>query len=121
MSYDVNRAVRTVKTGSPRDKAVLFLLADMADDDGLAYPSVRTIAEFTELSKSSVERALRELRKKGFFFVEKRSRGEFRSFNRYHLNLKKIYELSESNRQSDSTPRHSDSTPRQCDANHASR
>ncbi len=101
MSYDVNRAIRTVKTGSPRDKAVLFLLADMADDNGVAWPSISRIAEYTELSRRSVDRAIRSLRETGLVLVEKVRRGERKHSNRYRINLSTIDRLSDEQRQSD--------------------
>ncbi|MGJ7533932.1 MULTISPECIES: helix-turn-helix domain-containing protein [unclassified Variovorax] len=46
---------------SPAQKAVLMALADRADDDGVAWPSVAWVSEWTCLGRSTVIRAVNAL------------------------------------------------------------
>ena len=57
-------AYRT-EVGSPTRKAVLLVLANYADEDDSAYPSANRIAKMTELSNSTVRKALDELQEMG--------------------------------------------------------
>lgn len=58
---------------SPAQKAVLISLADQASDDGVCWPSVRSIAERTCLSERAVQDALAWLQKTGAVFREYRA------------------------------------------------
>lgn len=51
--------------GCPAAKAVLLVLANYADENGLSWPSQRTIAEQTEQSTDSVQRHSLELERRG--------------------------------------------------------
>lgn len=53
-------------TLSSADAFVLVALADNADDRGLAYPSIETIARKTKHDRKTVERALHRLENSGF-------------------------------------------------------
>lgn len=55
-------------------RAVLVKLADNANDDGQAFPSVETIARETELSERAVQKALRALEQLGLLNATKRPR-----------------------------------------------
>lgn len=80
------------KTGSPARKAVLMVLADFADEDGKAWPSVRRIEEDTELSERTVRTAIKELKKAGLINIVHRTSeatGLSRS-NAYFLALKPV-------------------------------
>ena len=57
---------------SPAQKAVLISLADQANDQGVCWPSVRTISVRTCLSERSVRRAIKELVDAGLIAVRER-------------------------------------------------
>lgn len=59
------------RTGSPVRKAVLTAIADVADDNGEAYPAIDTIATMIEVSRSTVQRAVKELEATGFLDVQR--------------------------------------------------
>jgi DNA-binding transcriptional ArsR family regulator len=58
------------KAGSATRKFVLMAIADYADEHGKAYPSVARLAEDTELSDRSVQRALKDLEEAGLLRIE---------------------------------------------------
>lgn len=62
-----------VKTGSPSAKLVLIALADQARPDGLAWPSVATIARRTDLSERAVQKHVAGLERLGLMTIERRS------------------------------------------------
>lgn len=62
------------QTDGPADKLVLLALADSANVEGFAYPSLDTVAEMTGASKATVRRAIKRLVDQGFVRVEKRWR-----------------------------------------------
>lgn len=71
---------------NPRQKLVLVKLADSANDDGVCWPSLRTLARDTGMSKSAVERNAVELEKLGLLRIEKRTRPDGgHTSNLYHL------------------------------------
>lgn len=57
---------------SPAQKAVLISLADQANDDGVCWPGVATIARRTCLSERAVQEAITWLQKVGVVFREYR-------------------------------------------------
>ncbi len=63
---------------------VLLALADFADDDGLCWPSVATIAEKSRLTERGTRGIIRRLEQKGFLSSEI-SRGGKGSSNRYYV------------------------------------
>ena len=67
-------------------KLVLTALADAADDQGICWPSVSTLARNCEVSTITVQRALRTLINQGPLIAEPRRRryGSSTS-NRYRL------------------------------------
>lgn len=73
----------------PNLKAVLVAIADNCNDEGLAWPSRKYLAEKTCLSPSSIKRNLNELIEQGYITVQARHRenGSQRS-NNYYLNMK---------------------------------
>lgn len=73
MSNTHMRLVRLQRCGSPTRKAVLFDLADRANDSGECYPSVARIANDTELSERAVRDALRALESAGLIRSSARS------------------------------------------------
>lgn len=53
-------------------RVVLLAIADWADDDGKAYPSVPTIANKCEMSERSVQRHIRTAEAKGWLKIQQR-------------------------------------------------
>src|SRR5262249_34741264 len=72
--------------GKPSAKLVLVTLADHADADGKCWPSLRTIAARTELSRDTVVRSIRLLESNGFIRVVHRHNGRSATSNMYYLN-----------------------------------
>jgi predicted transcriptional regulator len=54
--------------------SVYIYLADRADKNGECWPSIPTISEELKLSKSTVRRALQDLRNEGLLETEQRYR-----------------------------------------------
>lgn len=70
------------------EKAVLNALADIANDNGIAWPSHRTIAEITCASISTIKRAIETLENEGILEVRSRHTPSGRkTSNIYRLNL----------------------------------
>lgn len=57
-----------------RAVAVYLVLNEYADKEGYCFPSLKTIAQGTGLSKSTVKRAIKDLTETGFIQKEKRYR-----------------------------------------------
>ena len=71
---------------SPVQKLVLMALADAADDEGVCWPSVATLARKSCVSKRTVQRTLQALIDAELLHAEARFRGDHsRSSNRYRL------------------------------------
>ena len=67
------------KAGSGNNKLVLLSLANFANDKNECFPSIKTLCNITELSKSTVIRCINSLEKAGLLkikrrFIEKRNR-----------------------------------------------
>lgn len=74
------------KTGSPLTKFVLIKLADNANEhSGLCLPSLETIAEQTEMSKSTVIRHIRKLEELRLLEVQRQKVGDTNLPNQYRL------------------------------------
>lgn len=86
----------------PLTKFVLMHLADLADQDGKSYPSLRYLSESTGLSPSTVRKHLHTLAEAGLVEIVwgKRSDGSY-SANTYYLNT------------GEGTPRELEGTPRE--------
>jgi hypothetical protein len=54
----------------PSRKAVLIALADQANDEGVCWPSVGTVAERTCLAERTVQRAIQGLQEDGHLTVQ---------------------------------------------------
>lgn len=79
------------RTGSPSAKAVLFTLANYADEDGTCFPGQERLALETDQSVDSVQRRLKELEALGLISRERRGgSGEGRSSDRYRLHLDQL-------------------------------
>ena len=71
---------------TPTLKLVLMALADSADDQGVCWPSVSTLAKKCSVSTRTVRRSLRGLMDSGMLIAEARRRGDGSSTsNRYRL------------------------------------
>ena len=90
MSLIAITAVRTLPDRGidlpPRDRFVLYALADYADDRLLAWPSYSTLAAWTGYARSTIVASLDELERRGLVRVEQRRRddGSYSS-RRYEL------------------------------------
>lgn len=73
---------------TPTHKLVLMALADAADDHGVCWPSVATLARKCSVSARTVQRALRALIEQRLLAAESRRRSDGSSIsNRYRLLL----------------------------------
>jgi hypothetical protein len=79
------RAVRPERLKSPA-KAVLLCLADLANESGVCWPSVETLAIHSGFAKSTVMEALKTLEHLGYFFIDR----QIGVTNKYQLNEKKL-------------------------------
>ena len=94
MSHDSTHLARKQKTGSPARKAVLLVLADMADQDHSCFPSQAYIGRITEQSERSVREHIRVLAEMGLVRVESRGKpGGGRTSNRYVLAVEQTGEI----------------------------
>lgn len=92
MSFDWSACAERQQVGGASRKQVLLALASRADASGYCWPSYADISERTELSRSTVIRALEDLQLDGFVTVEPAWRqtktGEWeRDTNGYQLHL----------------------------------
>lgn len=74
MSLDALSAARKITTLAPRNKFVLMALSDYANDDGFAWPSYKSLAEWTCLGRKTIYRALIELEEAGVIASTQRVR-----------------------------------------------
>ena len=87
MSLNALTWALNVQTGNGTNKLVLLLLADRYNDsDEIAWPPVAWLAERAELSRRTVQRALRELEEQGLIeHVGWRGRSADRQAKTYRL------------------------------------
>lgn len=80
---------------APVHKFVLVVLADAADDQGVCWPRISTVAEKVGVSTRTVQRAVQHLARHKLVSVEPRLRSDgSSSSNRYRLKLKEGVNLS---------------------------
>lgn len=84
MAFAYTNSAKKIRVGNPVAKAILLLLADMADADGFCYPSEKTIAETLELGESTVRKWLKYLADKNYIRKSKLS-GELWKHNAYKM------------------------------------
>ncbi|MBV5727442.1 helix-turn-helix domain-containing protein, partial [Pseudomonas aeruginosa] len=72
MSTIIMSACWPLQGMSPAQKAVLISLADQANDQGVCWPAVDSIAMRCCLSKRAVQQAIKWLRSAGIVSVEER-------------------------------------------------
>ena len=65
------------KTGNGTNKLVLICLANYADDKNTCFPSFKTLISITEMSRSTIIRALKNLEQLGLIKIQER----FADFN----------------------------------------
>lgn len=86
MSHDATAWAKAQKTGSSPAKFILMVLADFAGTDYSSYPSVKKLADITELSESTVRSATKLLAEQGLIRVFYRYRDNHtRRSSRYQL------------------------------------
>lgn len=75
---------------APTSKLILMALADAADDEGLCWPGVRTLASKCCVSGRTVQRTIKMFVAQGMLIVEERRRADGRqTSNSYLLALRK--------------------------------
>jgi len=76
------------------DKLILLALCDFANDEGVCYPSISTIAKKSTSSERTVSYAIKTLEKIGVISHEKRSRENgSRSSNVYKIDIKSLFDI----------------------------
>lgn len=86
MSHDATAWAKAQKTGSSPAKFILLTLADFASTDYSCYPSVKKLADITELGESTVRAATKLLAEQGLIRVFYRYRDNHtRRSSRYQL------------------------------------
>lgn len=86
MSHDATAWAKAQKTGSSSAKFILMTLADFAGTDYSCYPSVKKLADITELGESTVRQATKLLAELGLIRVFYRHRdNRTRRSSRYQL------------------------------------
>lgn len=78
-------AVWETDYGDPSRKLVMLCLADMANKDGVCWPSVATIGRRCSLSKRPVQRHLKALQAMGALAVTRRFKDGFCASNDYKI------------------------------------
>lgn len=86
MSHDATAWAKAQQTGNSPAKFILMVLADFAGTDYSCYPSVKKLAEITELGESTVRQATKKLTEDGLIRVFYRYRDNHtRRSSRYQL------------------------------------
>lgn len=77
-----------IKQKAPtKSKFLLLVLANYADDRGVAWPSLVTLAADTGISRSVLIECLKRLQELGLLKKEKRYRGNLKTSNIYRLKV----------------------------------
>src|SRR5215204_1999400 len=89
MSWHATSWAKAQRTGAPERKALLLVLADYVNAEGVAYPSRQTLMEEAEFgSLDSVDRHMKKLVELGFVLVERRKDAAGKQLpNVYRLNV----------------------------------
>ena len=77
------------KTGNGTNKLVLLCLANYADDKNTCFPSYKTLISITEMSRSTIIRALKSLEDIGLIEIKER----FAAFNEAKRQTSNLYTL----------------------------
>lgn len=95
MSLKWFKWAKTVSGLSSPEKFVLICLADFFNDNlGYAYPAQETIAEFTCLNRSTINRACKSLQRKGFISWKH----QHKDSGRYSSNKYILYRVEDSHK-----------------------
>lgn len=86
MSNEVTRASRGRLPMPPSQKSVWMCLADHANDEGVAWPSIPTISNWTSLGQQTVIDAMKVLEAAAWLRVQRKAG----SCNHIYLNLEKL-------------------------------
>jgi Helix-turn-helix domain len=117
MSWKVTHWVSENSPAKGTQLLLLLLLADIADDKGFCWPSLRTLEYKSRMSRRAVQQLISSLENEGLLTVQ---RGDGRESSRYWIDMTKQREdLRSESRGADSTPlrsesRGADSTPQGC-------
>lgn len=76
MSIKAYAWAKAIRVGSPTLKAVLCAIADYADDQGRAWPSLDRLADDTEFTARAVRKAVAELAARGLLTRQERFRAD---------------------------------------------
>jgi len=91
MSFQAMAWAIEQRTAGSKEKFVLLMLANYASNEtGECFPSLKTLAEATMLSKHTVIRALKSLEAGGFLAIRNRRLGSASLANSYRLNLQGV-------------------------------
>lgn len=71
--------------GKTAEKFLLIVIANYADENGQAWPSVERLCADTGMSRATVQRSLRKLEKSGLLSCHKRVKGSLQTSNLYKL------------------------------------
>lgn len=67
------------------EKFLLLVIANYADEQGRAWPSVETLARDTGMSRATVKRSMKKLEEAGYVRRHKRLKGHLQTSNLYTL------------------------------------
>ena len=76
------------QTADPREKFLLIMMANYADDNGRCWPKYATLSKDTGFSRSTILRSIKDLQKLGFLKVHKRRVKDRQGSNLFVLSLK---------------------------------
>lgn len=95
MSFHVTALVMRTKFGNSQRKCIALKLADCANDDGTKiFPSVNTIAEHSEVCKSTVQRTLNCFMAAGVLICIKKGGKGPKDTSEYAFNIKLLEEIA---------------------------
>lgn len=95
MSIRCTKWAQDQRLDNPSAQIVLYVIADFADEDGMSWPRLATIATLSRQSRSSVKRRLREMQALGLLTRNKRHLDSGRrTTDELRLQLDKFVSLS---------------------------
>lgn len=91
MSIELMTAVWRTEIGPPVTRLVLLALADSANDEGVCWPSMSTVARKAGCGVSTARAAVTALQKDGYLRrEERRTEGDRNQSNVFHLNVARL-------------------------------
>ena len=88
MSFEALTWANRQRVGSPTQKLVLLLLANISDQSGKSFPSHKYLAAHSELNERTVVRCLDDLQKKGLLKITPRFKDSRQTTNLYELSYR---------------------------------